>query len=202
MVEFFKDNYPNIKYEDVFKQYATLIFDEMERLRKIVDFMLSYASSTKESIEEFSIRTLIENLLTNVYQLTFENENINIFTELENCILLGNKRFFEDIIQQLVSNSIKFLKSVPNKKIRCTGYVQNTHYILLFSDNGIGIPNENREKVFEVYFTTTSEQGGAGLGLWIAKMRTEAFKGSIEVIDNEFQPSGTTFKITLPFKTF
>jgi signal transduction histidine kinase len=54
--------------------------------------------------------------------------------------------------------------------------------------------------VFNVFFTRTAEQGGAGLGLYIVKTRIEAMKGSVEVVENEFKPTGTTIKITLPFK--
>ncbi len=201
MVEFFKNEYPNPKHDEIFKKYSQLVYEELDKLRTIVDFMLSYASSSKESIEEFKIKETLQYLLKEVYQLNFEKEQISIFMELENCLLFGNKRFFEDIIQQLISNSIKFLKHEPIKKIRCTGYIEDNHYILLFSDNGIGIPKDNREKVFSIYFTTSAEDGGAGIGLWIAKLRVEAFKGTIEVIDSELE-QGATFKITLPFKSF
>ena len=45
MAEFFKTDFPNPEYDDVFKDYATTIYDEMEKLRIGVKFMLSYASS-------------------------------------------------------------------------------------------------------------------------------------------------------------
>ncbi|NJO03206.1 MAG: HAMP domain-containing histidine kinase [Bacteroidia bacterium] len=53
--------------------------------------------------------------------------------------------------------------------------------------------------MFEVYFTKTEDQGGAGLGLFIVKTRIEALKGSIEIIENELKPTGVTFKIIFPF---
>ena len=59
---------------------------------------------------------------------------------------------------------------------------------------------ENKQRVFDVFYTTTSEQGGAGLGLFIVKSRLEAIHGSIDIIDNELKPTGTTFRIVLPFK--
>ena len=51
-----------------------------------------------------------------------------------------------------------------------------------------------------MFVTTTAEQGGAGLGLFMVKSRLEALKGNIEVVENEFKPTGATFKIELPFK--
>jgi signal transduction histidine kinase len=53
--------------------------------------------------------------------------------------------------------------------------------------------------VFNIYFTRTAEQGGAGIGLYIVKTRITSMKGTIEVIENEFKPNGTTLRIELPF---
>ena len=61
-----------------------------------------------------------------------------------------------------------------------------------------GIKRDNWERIFEMFFTTTADIGGAGLGLYITKTRIEALKGTIEVIESEFSPIGTTMKITFP----
>jgi len=78
--------------------------------------------------------------------------------------------------------------------------VEKDRFILYFSDNGCGIAEKDRDKIFDVFFTTTAEQGGAGLGLFIVKSRIEALNGKIELIENELKPTGTTFKIEFPFK--
>jgi signal transduction histidine kinase len=54
--------------------------------------------------------------------------------------------------------------------------------------------------VFGIYNTTTQEQGGAGIGLYIVKTRVESLKGTIAVVDSEFGETGTTIQIELPFK--
>ncbi|GAB2625830.1 ATP-binding protein [Emticicia sediminis] len=200
MAEYFKDNFPNPKKELIFKEYASLIHEEMEKLSTIIEFMLSYARVTKEDFHDFSIKELIENLLQKVYQYRFDKENIHIELELQECIVNGHSKFLEDVIQQLISNSIKALEyNTINKKIKCTGYSDNLNYILLFSDNGYGIVDEDKDKIFELYFTTTAEQGGGGIGLYNARTRMNALHGTIELVENEYLPTGTTFKITLPF---
>lgn len=52
----------------------------------------------------------------------------------------------------------------------------------------------------ELYYTTTADEGGAGLGLYIVKTRIESLKGSISIIDSEFDNAGTTFKIEFPLR--
>lgn len=201
MAEYFKDNFPNPKKESIFSDYATLIYEEMERLSAIIEFMLSYARVTKENFHDFSIKDLIQNLFKRVYQFQFNKENIKIELELNECIVYGHSKFFEDVIQQLISNSIKAIEyNTFEKKIKCTGYIEKGNYVLLFSDNGYGIVEENRKRIFDLYFTTTAEQGGGGIGLYNARTRMNALHGSIELVENEFLPMGSTFKITLPFK--
>jgi signal transduction histidine kinase len=161
--------------------------------------MLSYAGSNIP-FDDFDVKKLIENLFAE-YQFRFKNENITSIIEIrDNFIINANKQFFADIFQNLIDNSIKALKEKNDKIIKCSGYIENDSFILFFSDNGIGIKEENSRKVFELYYTTTAEDGGAGLGLFIVKTRIEALKGAVEVVSNEFIPTGTTIKVTLPFK--
>ena len=54
--------------------------------------------------------------------------------------------------------------------------------------------------MFELYNTTTQQQGGAGIGLYVVKTNVETFKGTAEVADNENGEHGTTIRLTIPFK--
>lgn len=200
MAEFFKNNFPSAKYEDIFKEYAVLIYDEMETLNRVIDFMLSYAGSNID-FEDFSVKQMLQELLLRSYKQTFLSEKIKATIEFhDDLIINANKKFFEDIFQNFISNSIKALKDEKNKIIKCSSLINDDHFVLYFSDNGCGITKSEWRKVFEIYYTTTAEQGGAGLGLFIVKTRIEALKGSVEIVDSEFGNKGVTFKITLPFK--
>jgi signal transduction histidine kinase len=64
-----------------------------------------------------------------------------------------------------------------------------------FKDNGIGISEGNRSRVFEPFFTTRREHGGTGLGLRIARSLIEAHRGTIQQIPSSH---GATFVLTLP----
>lgn len=200
IAEYLKKNLPEIDGKPIYKQYAKLIYEEMQTLNKVIDFMLSYAGSNVD-FEDFSFKKLIEELLFISYSQTFQDEKIKTIVEIkDDFIINANKKFFQDIIQNLVSNSIKALQKEKEKIIKCSGFIDGDYFIFIFSDNGVGINPENRDKVFEIYYTTTAEQGGAGLGLFIVKTRVEAVKGSVELIDSEFKPKGASFKIIFPFK--
>lgn len=198
--EFFKNRYPDPKFEEYFKQYSVDIYSEMGRLNKAVDFMLSYASAEID-FEDINFNELITNLF-NEYAYRFAQDNVIAQIDIENsCLINCNKKFIEDIFENLVDNSLKALHSnKENKIIKCTSELSDDNIIIFFSDNGPGIPNDEKEKVFDIFHTTTASQGGAGLGLYIVKTRVEALKGTIKVDESEFQPHGATFKITFPFK--
>ena len=198
--EYFSNNYPNQKLESRFIKISKNIFNEMLKLRKGVDFMLKYAKSDTE-FEEINLKSLVHNLFEEIYFDRFKDENIK--TEIainSNLILNYNRKSIEDIFDNLISNSMKALKGENNKMIKCSSVTTKNDLTILFSDNGIGINEEDKFRIFDIFFTKTAEDGGAGMGLYMVKTRVEAMQGSIEVVENEFKPSGATIKITLPFK--
>lgn len=197
--EYFNNNYPNPKYESRFKKISKNIYNEMLKLRTGVDFMLKYAKSDTE-LEEINLHELIENLFDNIYVERFIAEGITTSLEIKSDLVLEyNRKAIEDIFDNLISNSIKALQGTKNKKIKCSSITTNKDVTLIFSDNGIGIKEEDKFRIFDIFYTKTAEDGGAGMGLYMVKTRVEAMQGEIKVSDNEFKPSGATFKITLPF---
>jgi len=198
--EYFNKYFPNPIHNDRFKQISEKIYTEMLKLRSGVDFMLKYAKSDTE-IEQLNIKELIENLFLNIYQSKFYEEKIETLVEINKDLIINyNRKAFEDIFDNLISNSIKALRTISNKLIKCSGFVNKENLIIYFSDNGTGIDEQDRNRIFDVFFTRTAEYGGAGIGLYVVKTRIEDMKGKIELIENELKPTGATFKIELPFK--
>ena len=103
-------------------------------------------------------------------------------------------------MQNLLDNSIKAVKDSSQKIIRCTVVIEKEKLVIMLSDTGCGIPEEKRIWVFGIYNTTTQDQGGAGIGLYIVKTRVESLQGNVSIIDSEFGNTGITVRIELPFK--
>lgn len=197
--DFFVEFYPNPAEEKYFELYAHEISSEMEILDKVINYMLSYSQSNI-SFQEIDFGKLVVNIFE-TYRMKFAAENIATEYEIkESLVLSSNRQFFFDILQNLIDNSIKAMKNLPRKIIKCTAYTDNDRLIIKISDTGVGIPDERKEWVFGLYNTTTEPDGGAGIGLYIVKTRVESLKGTIKIIDSEFGSIGTTFQITLPFK--
>lgn len=100
------------------------------------------------------------------------------------------------IVTNLVNNSISAVENQENPCVRIeTQYEQRLKLVrILVSDNGVGIPENIRDRLFEPYVTT--KEHGTGLGLAIVKKMIEDHQGSIRVFANS--PKGTKFIVELP----
>lgn len=108
------------------------------------------------------------------------------------------------ILFNLYTNAKKALKEKDDKRILIRCWKEGGRVQLQFSDNGKGIPEEDRENIFNAFFTTSAPVGrgndtysGTGLGLTIIKDILTSYNGSIQVVD-AYQNYKTTFQISIP----
>lgn len=94
---------------------------------------------------------------------------------------------FEQIVVNLIVNAIHSLDQVQkdNKKIKIHTYEDFTHGVLEIHDNGEGIDNSIREKIYDPLFTTKGSESGSGLGMAIVKLFIDRFQGEISNYNNE-----------------
>lgn len=127
--------------------------------------------------EAFCLTTLIKNILT-LFTQQLENENI---TMVFNSSLLfkinADKKQIEQVVINLLSNCIHALKSTSKPIINIEIEKENNRTSLTVSDNGIGISDAIKDKIFVPYFTT--RKNGSGIGLTLSKNIIEAHKGTI-----------------------
>ena len=179
-------------------KHARRVYDEMNNLSKAMNFMLSYAEDDS-TFEYFSVKEAVAELFDDRYRFLFEEEAIKAEYIVEDDFELSyNKKAFQDMFGNLIDNSVKALRNSQDKRIKCSAFRENNNLVVLFSDNGPGIPEENRDRIFDVFYTTTADLGGAGLGLYIVRSRLNSIKGTITLDSNEFKPTGATFKIIIP----
>ncbi len=114
--------------------------------------------------------------------------------------ILGDEQRIRQVFSNLITNAIKY---TPNKgSIEVEIKDEKRHILVSISDTGIGIPEEEREKIFEKFYivggkSLTKESERMGLGLTIARGIVEAHGGKIWV-ESEGEGKGSTFYFTLP----
>jgi|GEM_PF-285632 len=180
-------------------EIAVEIDKEVNMLVDLVNYMLDYANSGK-NIKKFDISKFIIDTF-NAYNKTFEKSDIKSDISNINYTLMinHNKILIKEIFDNLISNSIRSLNKITNRKkyIKCTTLLEKKEFIIIFSDNGVGIDSKIKHKIYDLRFTTNSESGGAGIGLYKIKTSLKTLHGNIELIEPEFE-EGCTFKITIP----
>ena len=200
-VEYIKKFFPDVSKERVFKLYALRMSDEFKSLNKVINYMLSYSQSEIRP-EDIDLKETVSEVIDE-YQDRFKNSGITAELIMPETVVLRNtnKIFFRDIFQNLIDNSIKALRHTVTKMIRISSFAQKDKLIILISDNGCGVPEEKKQWIFGLYNSTTQEEGGAGIGLYIVKTRVESLRGSVSVVESEYGENGSTFQIELPFKS-
>lgn len=198
-IEFFYRYYPDPDEETLFQLYAKQMYERFKVLNRVINYMLSYSQSNINP-EEVDLKKTFEEIV-NDYDDVFSREGIALQTDFPDKLVLNtNRQFFRDILQNLIDNSVKAMADTEQKILRCSYEVKNDMLEIFVSDTGKGIPPEDWEQVFALYYTTTEKQGGAGVGLYIVKTRVESLRGTVSVVESEFGEIGTTIKITIPFK--
>jgi len=118
-------------------------------------------------------------------------------TEIEEHIYInGDPLLLKLLVSNLLENANKY--SSKQSLITCKLFRKNNDVILSVSDEGIGIPDEEKKKVFDKFYRIGNEQTrrtkGTGLGLFICKKIVQSHGGEISISDN--MPQGSTFIVT------
>jgi len=126
----------------------------------------------------------------------FTEDYISYFPEQDEIIAELDKTQLIRVVTNLVKNATQALGDIENPKIKVTVSEVNEQVLITVVDNGKGILEEDKAKIFEPKFTTKSS--GMGLGLPMVKNIVEAYGGSITFTTQ--LNKGTDFKIILPKK--
>lgn len=177
--------------------YVNKAIEASNRMREMIQNLLSYSQLTKEEITERSIdvRELISLSLQNL-KAAIDVAKAEIIIETEIETIQGDPVQLVQLIQNLVSNALKFTNQ-PSPSIRINCKMENQHVKFSVTDNGIGIDRSDSEKIFEIFrrLHTKTEYPGTGIGLAICKKIVDRHKGRIWP---ESEPGkGTTFHFTL-----
>jgi PAS domain S-box-containing protein len=154
------------------------------------------------SMEKIDIQELIEQVIRSIDNVNgFDKVKISIDVAVGDTILC-DRQYLHSIIYNLIRNAIKYRKDVPNSFVHISSHNSsvsgnNDNSICIsVSDNGKGMIEEVKLKIFEMFYREDYNSSGFGLGLYIVKSLVEQLKGKITV-ESELM-KGTTFTICLP----
>jgi len=170
---------------------CNVLFEDIERIRNIIEHIRTFSRDQSSSLmEKIDINKVIQNSIR-LIQTQYKNHNVELDLDLEKNIghILGNQFKLEQVILNMLSNSKdsvdeKF-KKIPDSEIRKTikirTFLDDKKTNIEIEDNGLGIPEKEKEKIFDPFYTTKSTHKGTGLGLSISYGIIKEMEGEISV---------------------
>ena len=189
--------------KDKARRFISIIKEHAARLENIVDDLLSLSELelSRHSIQktDCNLKSLIDEVVLGFgHALAEKRQVLNVNPQSSDLRIKADRDKIEQVFVNLIDNAIKYTQEAGTIEISIRDQ-QNTVTVTVH-DNGIGIPKEHLDRVFERFYRVdkarSRELGGTGLGLGIAKHVVLAHNGQIRI---ESQANkGTTLSVTLP----
>lgn len=182
---------PSIK--EKVNEYSHTLIQQIDTMSSIASAFSTYAKMPAQEDENLDI---VE--ITKLALEIFNEDYIYFYPEEAQLISRFDRTQLIRVITNLVKNSIQAIEKQPPKipRIAVSIFSENNDCVITVTDNGPGIPEENKTKVFEPKFTTKSS--GMGLGLGMVKNIVEAYQGNIS-LESQINKE-TTFTVRIPKK--
>ncbi|MDT0642096.1 ATP-binding protein [Zunongwangia sp. F363] len=183
----FNKNDPNI--EQKVKEYSDTLINQIDTMSSIASAFSNFAKMPAQQSETLNVPKIVK------LALDIFNEKYIIFTsEKEEILAKFDRTQLIRVVTNLVKNAVQALQGKENPKIVVSVEEEEEEVCVSICDNGSGISEENKGKIFEPKFTTKSS--GMGLGLAMVKNIVETYNGSISFVSNPNK--GTIFKVRFP----
>jgi two-component system phosphate regulon sensor histidine kinase PhoR len=184
------------------RRFLLIIKKHSERLNNIINDLLSLAEieTGKGGIEagKLDMKYLLDEVVWGFgHVLSEKMQKLNVDYKGRDFRISGNKDKIEQVLVNLIDNAIKY--TGKNGEIKVSLFEEKDSVMVTVEDNGIGIPKEHLDRIFERFYRVdkarSRELGGTGLGLAIVKHIVMLHKGHIDI---ESEPGKGT-KVTLVF---
>lgn len=180
------------------KEYLKMAEKSVERLDQTIFDMLDFANNARIDIrsETFNMREMVQEIFDDLRFLA--KVPIRFQIEIEGTELVtADKKRLKTIVKNLASNAVKYSKKDFSDAFVKFSMRQDENVIeFAISDNGRGIPKEEQDKIFEIFYRADNDSAGSGLGLFIVKEVLAKLSGTI-ILESTFE-KGSVFKVLVP----
>ena len=181
-------------FDQVFQRSAKTIIKEVDSLRKLVDEFSRFGKMPEINKTPTYIPAIIDEVV-NLYK-GFKGVEINVSTPDNSPLVELDGEQFRRVMINIFENAVQAIPDTGSINVTLNFDTLSNRAYLNIADNGPGIRDEDKEKLFLPYFSTKKE--GTGLGLAIANRIIAEHRGYIRVKDNK--PNGAVFTIEIPIK--
>ena len=184
--------------DDKARQYIWFATDGAKRMRQMILDLLNYSRIGRLSVdpEPVDLNEILDGVVKDYHRTIREKDAEVKWSSLPT--ILADKSSIYRLMSNLVSNALKYSSSDDGPVVEITAEETPKSWRIAVRDNGIGISEEYRERIFQVFqrLHSNNEYSGTGIGLAICRKIVEHHHGKIWVESND--GNGSTFKIEIP----
>src|SRR5579863_4250486 len=184
------------------REVTDILRDNGIRLQRLIENLLGFSAwqsnSTGLDVSEFRLRPVVRQVLEN-QQLTLVSQRVRLDVNIEDLTLAADRGKVRLILENLLSNAIKY--SPRGGIINLRAHADGEQLVLEVADSGPGVPQEERARIFEAFYTARAPGGhvpGTGIGLSVVNEFVNVHQGTVEIVDGEF--TGAHFRIRMPMR--
>ncbi|WP_088340120.1 sensor histidine kinase [Robiginitalea sediminis] len=170
-------------------EFAKTLIQQVDTLSSIASAFSNFAKMPAQQNETLNVPEIVKLALD-----IFNEPYIHFMTDTEELVAKMDRTQLIRVVTNLVKNAIQAVPDVEHPRILVSVAGEPQWVKIMVADNGVGIADANRDKIFEPKFTTKSS--GMGLGLGMVKTIVETYGGSITFTSQ--QGKGTVFTVRLP----
>lgn len=173
------------------KKIDKALVKEINRVDNYLEQILYYirVENTEADyiIKEVDLNKVIRDVMLKNKDILLERK-IEITSDVRDSKVLTDYKWLEFMINQIISNSMKYMRNIENKKIEIRAYKKDNCVVLEILDNGMGIPKSDLSRVFNKTFTGQNGRkvpGSTGMGLYIVSNLCKKLGHKLEIESNE-----------------
>lgn len=185
------------KTDEDTKQYLKFIVNATSKMQNLIKDLLDFSQIGRNiSFAATDCNNILKEVIANI-GATIKVSNAKI-TSTVLPVVIGNEIELRQLFQNLISNAIKFHKKNSNPEIEITFVEKETEYLFAFKDNGIGLEEQYKDRIFIIFqrLHTATEYAGTGIGLATCKKIVALHNGNIWMESK--LGHGSIFYFTIP----
>ncbi len=177
-------------------EYAQVALEELDRVEKSISHLLRFAKEEDLNFAPTNLASVVDAALTEM-RAKLDAARVSVARNyIGGPTIVADREKLRQVFANIIDNAIDALEPVEHER-RVELFIENglpNRARVRIRDNGVGIPQEKMDRIFNPFFTT--KEKGTGLGMAISKKIVEAHEGAIDVLSEPQR--GTEFVVTLP----
>jgi signal transduction histidine kinase len=186
--------------EELTREHMIMVKGSISRLDTFIGDILNYSRNARSEMKpvQLDLHKVLSEIVDDLQYMGSETKKVNVTMDIsQNGAFYTDNGRFRIIVNNLISNAIRYHNpEAETPYVKVSARANDSVTLLEVEDNGIGIPEEYQQKIFEMFYRVSENSNGSGLGLYIVKETVDKLNGTVDLVSNPGK--GTKFTLSIP----